>query len=318
MILKPRISGDITYKRRWEYFAAIFGIMLGYPLILITFLIPAYSSSIFYFGLESFVPDIVGQINPMLSPVPGLLRNFMISISDISISNPYFPISFFFISFIEFPACLAWFIPGLLLGFYRNKQFLNIDVKNTGWKVFWHGTIFLELAIIIMSFGFMLTFLLQLIPGLVVNEAVLSYFGGGILKLLLFGASPFFWLGLLTAGLGGYIGKKIALNKTTMSEVVIEEVEPESVFEEAEFLAEAEFGKIEGEDQILWPEIAGAKSDDDDDGFGIPEIDIASLKAKIKSSADKEEAPNMIVCSKCSKKLPMGAKFCNNCGNRME
>lgn len=316
MILQPRISGDINYKRRWEYFAAIFGILLGYPLLLVTFLIPGYSSSIFYFGLESFVPNLLTPINPMLSPLPSILRSFMISISDISVSNPYFPISFFFISFIEFPACFAWFIPGVLLGFYRNKQFLNIDVKNTGWKVFWHGTIFLELTIIIMSFGFILTFLLQLIPGLVANEAILSYFGGGILKILFFGFSPFFWLGLFSAGLGGYVGKRVALNKTKMSEVVIEEVEPEGVFEEEEFLAEAEFGKIKGEDKILWPEIAGVEAVDGDT-FGIPEINIASLKAKIKSSAEGT-ATQMVVCSKCNKKLPSGAKFCNNCGNRME
>ncbi|MGV9174134.1 MAG: hypothetical protein ACOC35_16420, partial [Promethearchaeia archaeon] len=121
MILKPRISGGITYKRRWEFFAAIAGIALGYPLYFITFLIPGYSSAIFF------------------EAIPSIFRGIFTSISDTSVNNPYYPLAIFFVSFIEFPSCLAWIVPGFFIGYYRNKQYYNVEIKNNGWKVFWHG-----------------------------------------------------------------------------------------------------------------------------------------------------------------------------------
>ena len=243
----------------------------------------------------------------------------MANINDVSLANPYYPLTIFFISFIEFPNCLVWILPGIFIGYNRNKQFYNVDIKNNGWKAFWHGTYFIQIAIVIMSFVLLLSFVIQLLPGISANEITFAYFGGGILKLLSFFASPFFWLGLLFSGLGGYIGTKIALNKTAPSEVVIEEVEPESVFEEESFLVEQEMKAFEGEGMI-WPEKAKTASGGSDPGMA--EIDVASIKEKIKMTTDTEAkvqagVSDTINCTKCNKTLPAGAKFCNGCGTKL-
>jgi len=317
MILKPRISGDISYKRRWEYYAAVLGIVLGYPIFFITLLIPNYSTNFIYEGLtSSFVIDTLKGFHPYLEAVPFLLKGVMSSINDMSIANPYFPITFFFISFVQFPSCLAWIIPGYFIGYYRNKQFYNLDIKNTGWKVFWHATIFIELIIILFSVGLGFVFIIQFVPGGVANESMISFFGGGILKVLTFFGSPFFWLGLLLSGLGGFIGKKVAQKKVSASEVVIEEVEPEKVFEEEEKLIEKEMAMEEG---LVWPGTAPAA----EKGFGVSKEDVATLKEKIKTTASVSTAAStggqadMKRCNKCGKSLPMEAKFCNNCGAKL-
>ncbi len=319
MILKPRISGDISYKRRWEYYAAGLGILLGFPLYFLTWLIPNYSTNFIYDGLTtSFVIDTLKGFNQILEMVPYLLRGFMSSINDLSLANPYYPITFFFISFIQFPSCLAWIVPGIIIGYYRNRQFFNLNIKNTGWKVYWHGILFMEIVIIIFSAGLIALFLLQFIPGAVANEVLLSYFGSGILKIFSFFASPFFWLGLLFSGLGGFIGTKLAVKTVAPSEVVVEEVEPEKVFEEEETLIEKEMG-LAGE-EFIWPGAAKAAAQE---GVGISKEDVATIKEKIQvSSAASAKAlasgqQDMISCKKCGKSLPVGAKFCNNCGTKL-
>ncbi len=293
MILKPRISGGFPYKRRWEFFAAITGIALGYPLFFATLLIPHYSTAIIYEAL------------------PSIIRGIFININDTSIKNPYYPLTFFFIAFIEFPSCLAWLLPGFAIGFYRNKQYYNVEIKNNGWKVFWHGMLFIELTFIAFSIGLVFTFLIQFIPGATLNENFISFFGSGIIMLIFFFISPFMWVGLFLAGLGGYMGTRFAKNRATSSEIVVEEVEAEEVFEE-----EKKTLVSEDMEETMWPEPKAAKEADD---FGINEVNISSLKAKIKSSVEKTETQTSksFKCPKCNKELPIGAKFCNNCGNKM-
>ncbi|MGQ4873481.1 MAG: zinc ribbon domain-containing protein [Promethearchaeia archaeon] len=304
MMLKPRISGDITYKRKWEFFATVLGLGLGMVLYLITLLIPNYTTDIIYEAL------------------PIILRGFFTSINDTSIENPYYPIIIFFIAYIDFPSCLAWLIPGFLIGYFRNKQFINLEIKNNGWKVFWHGAYFIEIAFVLFAFGLGITFILQFIPGLGTNEIAISFFGSGIIKLMLFFISPFFWIGLFTAGIGGYLGTKFAVNKAAKSEVVIEEVEPEEIFEEEEIQTISK--EIEGIKEEIWPEKAKAKVKIEDEDLEIPEVDVEKLKEKIKMAAETlSEASQVSVkeetvkCPKCGKILPKGAKFCNNCGTKL-
>jgi len=318
MILKPRISGDISYKRRWEYYGAVMGIILGYPLFFLFQVLIGLNTDIIYTGLTFGLPDLLGNINSLLKVVPYLLEGIFASINDTSIANPYFPITFFFISFIEFPSCLVWFLPGFFIGYNRNKQFYNIDIKNNGWKVFWHGILFIELIIIIFSLGLLFTFLISFIPGFFGNEIALSFFGSGVLQVLLFFISPFFWIGLFSAGFGGFIGAKTAIKKISLSEVVIEEVESEKVFEEEGVFIEEEMAEIEAPKEMLWPE-AAATAGVDDSEFGISEIDVSTLKEKIRASSTTTAASTqeMIRCVKCGKNLPAGAKFCNNCGNKL-
>jgi len=319
MILKPRISGDISYKRRWEYFAAIIGIGLGYPLLLIL-MATGFSTDIIYEGLTWGIPELLGNIEPLLAAVPYLLKGVFASINDLSLDDPYYPITFFFISFVEFPCNLSWILPAIFIGYYRNKQYMNIEVKNNGWKVFWHGAFFIEIVMIIFTGGFLLAFLLTLFPGATAYEPLLSYFGSGTLRLLLIFISPFFWLGLLFAGLGGFIGKKLAINKASQSEVVIEEVEPEKAFEEEILDKEMGIGVIEEAEEVLWPEEAAATGEGED-LMDIKEVDITSLKSKIKAAVSSEEksgTPDTIKCSNCNHILPYGAKFCNNCGTKVK
>ncbi|MHA1149882.1 MAG: zinc ribbon domain-containing protein [Promethearchaeota archaeon] len=296
MILKPRISGDVAYKRKWEFFASIIALGSGMLLYLITIAIPNYSTDIIYQAL------------------PLILQSFFASINDTSINNPYYPISIFFIAYIDFPSCLAWIFPGFLIGYYRNKQFRNIEIKNNGWNVFWHGMYFLQAIFMIFALGLGITFGLQFIPGLGANELLISYFGSGIVKIALFFLSPFFWIGLLLAGIGGMIGKRLAVDKAVKGEVVVEEVEAEEVFNEEEIKTiTEEISKTE--DEILWPEDAKQKGKVSDDDFGIAEVNIDRLKEKILSSAE-ESKPEFIKCQ-CGKELPVGAKFCNNCGAKI-
>jgi hypothetical protein len=291
MILKPRISGDISYKRRWEYFAAVAGIGLGYLVyFIITFIIPNYSSGFVYEALPSFLVGIFETIN------------------DTSVNNVYFPLLTVFIAFIEFPSCLVWILPGIMIGYYRNKQFMNIDVKNTGWKTYWHAILLIEVAFLIFSVGLFTIFLTQFIPGAQTNEILLSFFGSGIARLLMIFLSPFFWMGLGLAGLGGFIGTKIAVNKYTVTEVVVEEVEAEEIFMEEKMIGEEMF-----EGEAMWPEEAVTGESD------VAIADIQSLKEKMKATADvaASATADTIKCSKCGKTLPAQAKFCNNCGNKL-
>lgn len=315
MILRPRISGGKRFKRRWETFAAILGIALGYPLFLITLLIPNYTTDIVFDALTVGIPDLLGNINQILSIIPYLLKGVFASINDVDVSNPFYPLTFFFISFIEFPSCLGWIVPGILIGYYRNKQFFNVDIKNNGWKVFWHGALFIQISILILAGGFILTYILQFIPGLGTNEITLSLFGSGIMKLLLFFISPFFWIACLSAGLGGRIGSTLARNKAVKSEVVVEEVEPEKIFEEEGELIEKEMKKVVESEEELWPEDAEKQ-----EAYDIAEVDVASLKHKIKASASEAEQSqeDTIKCPKCGKVLPTGAKFCNQCGQKLK
>ena len=108
MILKPRISGDIPYKRKWELFGAIIGIALGYPLYLIISVIPDYSTDGIYIALTMVFPDLLANIGQNYAIIPYLIRGSLESINDVSITNPYYPITFFFISFLEFPCCISW------------------------------------------------------------------------------------------------------------------------------------------------------------------------------------------------------------------
>ncbi|MHA1274467.1 MAG: zinc ribbon domain-containing protein [Promethearchaeota archaeon] len=298
MILKPRISGDVPYKRRWEFFAAIIAIGLGILLYLITLLIPSYSTDIIY------------------QSIPLLFRGLFTSINDTSINNPYYPMTIFFIAFLDFPSCLAWILPGFLIGYYRNKQYYNVEIKNNGWKVFWHGAIFIELAFIILTLGLLIIFVMQFIPGVATNEIAISFLGGAILKIIFFFISPFFWISLFLAGLGGFFGTKFALNKTTTAEIVIEEVEPEAVFEEEEVAISEKLEEAEVEEPI-WPEAAASKAKGKGE-FEIAEINVKSLKEKIITSATaSSKIVDTVECPKCGKTLPKGAKFCNNCGNKL-
>ncbi|MFO8018701.1 MAG: zinc ribbon domain-containing protein [Promethearchaeia archaeon] len=298
MILKPRISGGVSYKRRWEFFAAIAGIALGYPLYLITLLIPGYSSAIIY------------------EAIPSLFRGLFVSINDTSINNPYFPLAIFFISFIEFPSCLAWTVPGYLIGYYRNKQYHNVEIKNNGWKVFWHGAYFIQAAFIIFSIGLFFVYLFQFLPGFTLDDVQLSFFGSGILYLMLFFISPFFWMGLLSAGLGGFLGSKLGLKEASQTEVVIEEVEAEKIFEEEEAIISEQLEEAEVK-ETLWPEEA-AKQIAAEEEIPIQEVNVAKLKARIKETAPETMSEQEIEkCPGCGKQLPAAAKFCNKCGTKL-
>lgn len=292
MILKPRISGGVAYKRRWEFFAAILGISLGYLLLLVTMLIPGYNQELMY------------------QAIPSLFRGLFLSISDTTQNNPYYPLTIFFISYIDFPSCLAWILPGFLIGYYRNKQFYNLEIKNNGWKAFWHGIYFLEAVFIILSLGLILFFSIQFIPGFTANENMISFFGSGILKVMLFFITPFFWLGLLFAGIGGYLGSKLALKRAAKSEVVIEELDTEDIFEEEQALIKEMDDNAFKEPQ--WPEEFSKEPLED-----IKEVNIKRLKAKIKESDPEITSQDMVKCPNCGNNLPTGAKFCNNCGKKL-
>ncbi len=293
MILKPRISGGIAYKRRWEFGAAILAIFIGMLLFFITFLIPNYSTNFIYEYLEE---------TPFF-----LLKGIFTSISDTSIENPFYPLTIFFISFISFPSCLAWLFPAMLIGYYRTKQYYNLEIKNNGWKVFWHGTFFIEIVFLLLAVGAIIIFLFQFIPGVTLNDVLFSYLASAILKIMLFFISPFFWIGLLIAGIGGLIGRKMAMDKLSPIEIVIEEVEIEDLLEWEEKVIDEVITKEDDKAEMTWPEEALLITAEDSN------LDVSQLKQRIRTSTEK----SMKLCPKCGNNLLKKAKFCNKCGKKL-
>ena len=97
-------------------------------------IMPNFSTDFIYDGLTWYFPELLGSINPLLGAVPYIAKGFLAGINDIPADpfsnpgpDPYWPITLLFISFLDFPSCLAWFIPGFLIGYNRNKQCYNVE-----------------------------------------------------------------------------------------------------------------------------------------------------------------------------------------------
>lgn len=334
----PRLSGDASFKRNYLLLAAGIGVGLGYLVFLIFRLIPGYSTDFIYLA------------------IPEMYRGLLTNLNNYDPNNPMAYLSIIFAFFVDFPSCLVWIIPGFLVGYLQNKRFVNIKIRNNGWRVFWHAMYLVEIIFIILAAAYSLVWLYSIIPGGVSVTDELAFLGSSIIQQMILFASPFLWLSLLMSGIGGYVGSKIVSRSRAKSELVVEEIEPEAVFEdevleavvpiEKPVVAKIKKGKpgkvkkpkkakakmkpglmtdvtriaTREMDAIDGEEILWPESKSKKMAIDDDDFGVKSIdisKLKQKIKDATAKESTTMPCPSCKRELPKGAKFCNFCGYKM-
>jgi ribosomal protein L40E len=297
-VLIGSVSASDSQKMRWELlggFAAIgIGVLL-YQLKEIAF------SDFNDAGIYSFLPEILQS----------LFEN-----SRNLDNNPYSPLVMLLTAFIDFPGIFAWFIPALYVSYLRNKQFSNIKKRRVGWDVFWKGAYMIELVLAIMTLGLG-------ISTLVGNQTLISYFAGGMIFIVFLFITPYFYFAIGIAGLGGFIGSRMALSKPGESEVTFTE---EYLAEGDEYVGTSDYDEYAEYEEDEYEEY------EDTDRTEIVDFDSQSAVVGMVCKYCWETYPvgtdscgkcgntdvsQAIECPKCGNMIPIDAKFCNECGTHL-
>jgi RNA polymerase subunit RPABC4/transcription elongation factor Spt4 len=297
-VLIGSVSSENQLKMRWELLGGFAAVGLGiilYNLKALAF--PDFNDA----GIYSFLPEILQS----------LFEN-----SRNLDANPYSPLVMLLTAFIDFPGIFAWFIPAFYVAFLRNKQFSNIKKRRVGWDVFWKGAYMIELTLAFCAIGLGIATLMG-------NQDFISYFAGGIIFIVFLFITPYFYFAIGIAGLGGFLGSRIALNKPGDSEVTFTE---EYLAEGDDYVGTSDYDEYAEYEEDEYEEY------EDTDRTEIVDFDsqgeVVGMVCKYcwetypvgTDSCGKcgnTDVSQAVECSNCGNMIPIDAKFCNECGTQM-
>jgi hypothetical protein len=297
-VLVGSVSSMDSEKMRWELLGGFAAIGIG----------------ILLYGLKTLAFSDFND-GVIYSFLPSILESLFENSRNLD-NNPYSPLVILLTAFVDFPGIFAWFVPALYVSYLRNKQFSNIKKRRVGWDVFWKGAYMIELVLAIMCIGLGIATLMG-------DQDFISYFAGGLIFIVFLFITPYFYFAIGIAGLGGFIGSRLALKKPGESEVTFTEeylakgddyVGTSDYDEYAEY-EEDEYEEYEDTDRT---EIVDFDSQGEVVGMVCKYCwETYPVGTDSCGKCGNTDLSQAIECPKCGNMIPIDAKFCNECGSQL-
>lgn len=311
-VLIGSVSSAEQHKVRYELLGGFAAVGIGVLLFILKELAFADFNDA---GIYSFLPEIFQSLFENSRNI-----DFSFESEEMNNNNPYWPMVMLLTAFIDFPGIFAWLIPSIYVSYKRNTQFTNIKKRRVGWDVFWKGAYLIELLMAIMAIGLVLATFLPMLDN---QQDLISYFAGGLIFIVFLFITPYFYFAIGIAGLGGFIGSRLALSQPGESEVTFTE---EYLAEGDEYAGTADYDEYAEYEEDEYEEF------EDTDRTEIVDFDsqgeVVGMVCKYcwetypvgTDSCGKcgnTDVTQAIECPNCGNMIPIDAKFCNECGAQM-